>query len=40
VAMPFNAKAGTNIQISSTGYASTGTAMTYAAHFKVEFLGP
>jgi hypothetical protein len=34
------AKAGTNIQIATTGYASAGTtAMQYAARFAVEYLG-
>lgn len=35
-----NAKAGTNIQVPTTGYASTGaTAMQYANHVKIEYLG-
>lgn len=38
--LSFNAKAGTVIQLSSSGYSSTGaTPMQYAAHFKLEYLG-
>lgn len=37
----FQAKASTNIQYSTTAYASTGaTVMQYAIHVKLEFLGP
>jgi len=35
----FQAKPGTNIQYSTSGYASTGSAMAYAIHVKVELLG-
>lgn len=35
-----NAKASTNIQFSTTGYASSGaTPMQYAIHIKLEYLG-
>jgi hypothetical protein len=36
-----NAKASTNIQYATTGYASSGaTPMQYAVHIKLEYLGP
>jgi hypothetical protein len=36
----FQAKPGTNIQVSTSGYASSGaTAMQYAIHAKLEFIG-
>lgn len=35
-----NAKAGTNISVSTVGYASVGaTPMQFAIHFKLEYLG-
>ncbi len=36
----FNAKASTAVSFFTTAYASTGTPMQYAVHFKLEFLGP
>jgi hypothetical protein len=35
-----NAKASTNIQYNTSGYASTGTPMQYAVHLKAVYLGP
>lgn len=37
--LPISVKASTNINYSTTGYASTGTAMQYALHIKLEYMG-
>jgi hypothetical protein len=34
-----NAKGGTNIVVNTNGYASTGAAMQFSTHVRIEFLG-